>query len=49
MAETVDLIISTKNQGQKKKDVSVRDGKLYKEDKKQGIVISPKSETTDNN
>ena len=37
------------NQGQKKKDFSVRNGKLYKGDENQGIVISPKSETTDNN
>ena len=37
------------DQGQSKKDVTVRDGKLYKRDGNQWIVISPKSKTTDNN
>ena len=37
------------DQGQNKKELSVRDGKLYKRDGNQWIVISPKSETTDNN
>ena len=37
------------DQEQNKKDFSVRDGKLNKRDGNQCIVISPKSETTDNN
>ena len=37
------------DQGQNKKDFSVRDGKLFKKDGNQLIVISPKTETTDNN
>ena len=37
------------DQGQIKKGFSVRDGRLYKRDGNQWIVISPKSETTDNN
>ena len=36
------------DQGQNKKDFSVKDGKLYKRDGNQWIVRSPKSETKDN-
>ena len=37
------------DQGQNKKGLSVKHGKLYKRDGNQWKVISPKSETTDNN
>ena len=37
------------DQGQNKKDFSIKDSKVYKRVGNQWIVISPKSETTDNN